>query len=148
MTKWNHKLDDILGIERQDITIDLRYYNEELDKHIGWNAGPTHPRYGVPQTDYQKMIVSKIHKGKIVSEETKEKMKKAWEKRKKTFVSPFANKEKMNAIKSSKEYRNKLSKANKGNKKCGRDMSGENNPMFGKKQSAEAKLKMSLAKKR
>lgn len=51
--------------------------------------GKKHPRYGKKQSDHQKKIMSKLQKGKSVSMVTREKMKKAWLKRKLNFISPF-----------------------------------------------------------
>lgn len=51
--------------------------------------GKEHPRWGTKQSQKQKDAMSKARKGSTHSDEAKAKMRKAWEKRKLTFVSPF-----------------------------------------------------------
>tara|TARA_R110000765_G_scaffold212134_1_gene317172 strand:- start:43 stop:399 length:357 start_codon:yes stop_codon:yes gene_type:complete len=51
--------------------------------------GKNHPRWGKKGSQKQKDAMSKARKGSKHSDEAKAKMKLAWVKRRKTFISPF-----------------------------------------------------------
>lgn len=85
---------------------------------VGTQCGEDNPFYGKHHTEETKSLISVVHKGKVVSAETRAKMSEA-------HKNP------------SPETRAKLSAAS----------SGENNPFYGKHHTPETKAKISATKK-